>query len=266
MKILNGADIASFIKERQGHQARSLIQGSGIKPKLGIVVCGDNPISEKYIYLKQKYGNDISIETEIFKIDQTKAIETINKLNNDDSIHGIIVQLPLPDTSQTDEIVNTIKPEKDVDSLSTNSKFDSATAVAILWLLSGYNIELNGKNIVILGHGRLVGDPLNKMMVASGLNPAVVDINTKNKDEFIDVAQIIISATGQPGILNVDNIPENAVVVDAGVASENGVLKGDVSEEVYIKRDDLKITPKIGGVGPLTVCALFENVIISANK
>lgn len=266
MKMLNGSDIASFIKERQGHQARSLIQGSGIKPKLSIVICGDNPVSEKYIYLKQKYGNDISIETEIFKIDQASAIDTINKLNNDDSVHGIIVQLPLPEPSQTDEMVNAIKPEKDVDSLGTNSKFDSATAVAILWLLSGYNIELNGKNIVILGHGRLVGDPLNKMMVASGLNPAVVDINTKNKDEFLEVAQIIISATGQPGILNVDNIPENAVVVDAGVASENGVLKGDVAEEVYTARDDLKITPKIGGVGPLTVCALFENVIISASK
>lgn len=266
MKILNGAELAGFIKERQAHQVSMILQTKKIVPKLAIILCGDNPASVKYVSLKDKYSSDIGVKTEIYNIDQSSAIELIEKLNNDDNVHGIIVQLPLPNITQTEDIVSHIASHKDVDSLTDNSDIDSATATAILWLLAGYNINMLGKNVVIVGQGKLVGEPLRKMLEASGIYPKVITIATENTDEILSEADVIITAVGKPGILHEKNIPLGAVVVDAGVASEDGMLKGDVADSVYKNRDDLTITPTIGGVGPLTICALFDNVIRACQK
>lgn len=266
MKYLNGSEIAGFIKERQARQIRSLIQSKGIKPRLDIVMCGNNDASQKYTHIKQIYGENIGAEVIVHNCQQVEAVSLIEELNANTLVTGVIVQLPLPDSSQTDEIVNSIKPEKDVDSLATDNKiFDSATATAIMWLLAGYNIDLNGKKIVIVGRGKLVGAPLEKIMISSGLNPVVIDEFTENNDSTMAEADILISAVGKPGIVKAELVKPGAVVVDAGVASENGVLKGDIEDSIY-QREDLKaITPKMGGVGPLTVCALFDNLIKSAN-
>jgi methylenetetrahydrofolate dehydrogenase (NADP+) / methenyltetrahydrofolate cyclohydrolase len=265
MRFLNGAEIAGFIKERQAHQVRGLRQAKKIFPKLAIVACGDNPVNNKYVQLKQSYGAEILIDVEVYKVSIEQATATINTLNTDDSVHGIIVQLPLPDASKTDEIVDTIAPHKDVDGLGKQANFDPATPIAIMWLLNGYNIQLNGKNITVVGNGRLVGAPLVKMLQSTGLKPTIVDEFTKNSNEILKTADIVISAVGKPGIIEAAMLPNKCVVVDAGVASEDGVLKGDITDDVY-DRDDLTITPKIGGVGPLTVAALFDNLLRSASK
>jgi methylenetetrahydrofolate dehydrogenase (NADP+)/methenyltetrahydrofolate cyclohydrolase len=265
VKLLNGSELAGFIKERQIHQVRALRQSKKVFPKLAIIQCGDDPASSKYIELKKNYAQDILIEVELHKIDQSDAITLIKTLNEDPSIHGIIVQLPLPTKDQTDEIVNSILPGKDVDSLGEKSDFDAATPMAIQWLLAGYNIDLRGKNIVLMGHGRLVGAPLKKMLENSGLSVVVIDENTEQPENILPEANVIISAVGKPGILHAEIVPNNAVIIDAGLTSENGVLKGDVADDVY-ERNDITITPKIGGVGPLTIAALFDNVIRSANK
>lgn len=264
MKLLNGSQLAGFIKQRHAEQVRSL-RAQNIDPKLAIVQVKDDPVINTYVQLKKNYGDDIGVEVEQHKISEPEVPELLNKLSNDKSVHGIIVQLPLPDLSKTDEIVNLVKPEKDVDALGKNSKFTPATPMAILWLLGGYNVELNGRRILLIGRGKLVGAPLEKILKDSGHDAKVIDRETADMAEHTREADIIITATGSPAILYPDMIKNKAVVVDAGVASEHGKTVGDLAPEVYA-RQDLTITPEKGGVGPLTVCALFENVIQAAEN
>lgn len=264
MKVLNGSEIAGFIKERQAHQVRGLRQAEGIFPKLAIIQVKDDPVINTYVRLKRQYGSDILVDVDIQQISQETAKETIDKLNKDPLVHGIIVQLPLADPSQTDEIVTLVAPEKDVDALGGVTNLDPATPMAILWLLAGYNIDLQGKKILLIGRGKLVGAPLEEMLKASEMDVEVIDRSTENLAEKTLEADIIITATGSPAILFPDMIKHGAVVVDAGVASEDGKTVGDLHPSVYETRDDLTITPVKGGVGPLTVCALFDNVIRAA--
>ena len=263
MKILNGKDLAEYIKQRQAGQVRALIQAHNIQPKLAIIVTVDNPVINLYMRLKREYGAALQVEVEVHKLEQAEVPALLETLNADDSVHGIIIQLPLADPKQTDELVNLVAPNKDVDALSHNASFDPATPMAIMWLLAGYNVELRGKRILLVGRGKLVGAPLERMLLSSGLDVTVADRSTPNLAAVVLEADIIVTATGSPAILYASMIKQGAVVVDAGVASEDGKTVGDVALDVY-DRDDLTITPTKGGVGPLTVCALFDNVIRAA--
>lgn len=263
MKLLSGRELAGFIKERQAHEVRALLQASGIVPKLAIVQCLDDPVINTYVRLKKAYGADLGVVVEVHFVAKAEIAELLEKLNNDEAVHGIIVQLPLEDPSQTDEIVNLVAPGKDVDALGQNAQFEPATPMAILWLLSGYNISLAGKKILLIGRGKLVGAPLEKMLKNSGLDVEVADRSAGDLAQHTKDADVIITATGSPAILYPAMIKRGTVVVDAGVASESGKTVGDLAPEVY-ERDDLTLTPQKGGVGPLTVCALFENVIRAA--
>ncbi len=266
MKSLNGAEIADYMKLNQVHQARSL-QARGIKPKLVIIRDSDNPVIVKYVNLKKQYGEDIGVMVEDWL--REDVAQAIAEANADSTVHGIIVQLPLKDTSKTDEIVSKIAPEKDVDGLATiyhetNNIFESATATAINWLLAGYDIKLQGSKIALVGRGRLVGAPLERMWKNSGYDVTVFRSHSDlNKLKDFDV---IVSATGVPHLIKSEMIKPGAVVVDAGTASEDGVLVGDVDESVRAQANLSAITPKVGGVGPLTVTALFEHVLMAANN
>jgi methylenetetrahydrofolate dehydrogenase (NADP+)/methenyltetrahydrofolate cyclohydrolase len=158
MKILNGTEIAGFIKERHAKQVRSL-RSQKIIPKLAIVQAKDDPVINTYVRLKKQYGTDIGVEVDGHILLQADVPKLLNKLSNDETVHGIIVQLPLENPAQTDEIVNQVAPSKDVDALGSESKFQPATPMAIMWLLSGYNIELMGRKILLIGRGKLVGVP-----------------------------------------------------------------------------------------------------------
>lgn len=265
MKILNGRDLADYIEERQAGQVRALRQAHHIQPKLAIVVTVDNPIIDVYMRLKQQYGADILIDVDVHRVSMTEVESTLNTLSVDDSVQGIIVQLPLADPAETERIVNLVPPEKDVDALGANASFDPATPTAILWLLAGYNVDFRGKQVLLVGRGTLVGAPLEKMLLASSVEVKVADSKTTNLAELALEADIIVTAVGVPGIITPDMLKHGAVVVDAGVASEDGKTVGDVAPDVY-NRDDLTITPTKGGVGPLTVCALFDNVIRACQR
>lgn len=261
MKMLNGAELASYIKPRQAKQVRALRQSDGIKPRLAIVVTKDDPVIDTYVRLKQQYGEDILVEVEVCRVPQDDVYEKIKELNNREDVHGIIVQLPVANPSETEKIVNAVAPEKDVDGLGQGALFDPATPQAINWLLVGYNKELKYKKIVIVGQGRLVGEPLYSMWTKLGYDVTVVG----REDDLVAElrgADVIVAATGQPSLIKSEMIPIDAIVIDAGVASEAGKTVGDLDQSVY-DRDDLTITPRIGGVGPLTVAALFDNVIRS---
>ncbi len=205
-----------------------------------------------YVSLKKKYGSDVGIEVEVHKPTQSEAPDLIKNLNQDESVHGIIMQLPLTDPTQTEEIVNLVAPGKDVDALGKDATFEPATPNAILWLLAGHNINLAGKKVLLIGRGKLVGAPLEKIFKASGIEVVVIDGPTDRLAKITDESDVIIAAASTPGILNASMIRPGTVVVDAGVAGED--LQGNVTGDVY-ERDDIIITPKKGGVGPLTVCA-----------
>lgn len=265
MKILNGREIASFIKERQAKTVRSLLQSKGIIPKLAIIQAKDDPVINTYVRLKKQYGSDIGVTVESYQILQSEIPSLIKELNLDQSVHGIIIQLPLEDVSETEQIVNLVKSSKDVDALAKLTKFDPATPVAIMWLLAGYNVDLKDKKVAIIGRGKLVGKPLEKMLKQSGVDVHSADRDTKNLTEITKSADVIITATGNPALIHPKMIRLGAVIVDAGVATEEGKTVGDLAPSVY-ERDDLTITPPKGGVGPLTVCSLFENVIKAAER
>ncbi len=263
MRELNGSELAGFIKERQAKQVRALRQAWHINPRLAIVTDVENPVIETYMRLKQRYGADILIDVEIHRVPAGGALEVIQELNNRDDVQGVILQLPISNSDQTEELLESIREDKDVDGLRKKAIFQAATPTAISWLLAGYGVDLKNKKVAIVGRGRLVGAPLEKMWLKSGVDVAVFE-KGDDLSQLINY-DIIVSATGVPGLIKSQMIKTKTVVVDAGTASENGKIVGDVSEEVR-QRNDVIITPKKGGVGPLTVSALFDNVITACLK
>lgn len=259
MKILNGSDIADYMKENQAHQVRAL-QSQKIRPKLVIIRNSDNPVIKKYVELKQRYGDDIGVIVEDWKRDDVEA--AIKEVNADPTTHGVIVQLPLEGKHDLDQILPKIQPGKDVDGLGNGKVFESATATAINWLLASYDINLDRARIALVGRGRLIGKPLAKMWQNSGY-----DIKVFHRGDDLSELKnygVIVSATGVPHLIKNEMISSGTVIVDAGTASEDGVLVGDIDDAVRERSDLTAITPKIGGVGPLTVTALFEHVLMAA--
>lgn len=260
MKILSGKELAGFVKERQAHQVSSMTKA----PKLLIIRDSDNPVITKYVNLKIRYGEDIGIAVEDYHASSTDDIASKIKFANvDDTISGIILQLPLTDKSQTDALCNMIAPTKDVDGLGKDSLYDSATATAILWLLTGYDVKLDNTKIALVGRGKLVGAPLYNMFTKSGYNVTLFH----RGDDLSSLINydIIITATGVPDLITDQMIKPGVTIIDAGTASEDGVLKGDVAPSVRERQDLNAITPITGGVGPLTVTCLFDHVIQSAS-
>lgn len=262
-KQLNGRELADYIKERQARQVRALRQAHYVLPKLAIVQTVDNEVIDAYVALKKAYGADILIDVEVYKVDQSQLMGVIERLNADDSVHGVIIQLPLADESATQAAVDAVRPQKDVDGLGVGAVFDPATPLAINWLVAGYNINLVGKKIAMVGNGRLVGAPLARLWRESGYDVTVYDETSEGMSDELQEFDVIVTAAGVPGLITSQSVKQNAVVIDAGTAAEHGKIVGDVAADVR-ERDDIAITPEKGGVGPLTVTALFDNVIRAA--
>lgn len=263
MKELKGSELAGFIKERQAKEVRRLKQALGVQPKLAIVYTLEHGPSLTYMARKKRYGEELGAAVDVHFVAQDKVKTLLDQLNADTSVHGIIVQLPLAEAAETDEVVNMIAPAKDVDGLGETAPYTPATPMAILWLLAGYNVNLEKSRIALVGRGKLVGAPLIKMFTESGYNFVLIHSQTPNTKELLLESDVIITATGRAGLITPDMIKQGATVVDAGVAGEKGKTVGDLDPAVY-ERDDLTITPTKGGVGPLTICALFENTIRAA--
>ena len=303
MKSLNGAELAGFIKERQAHQVKSLpatpklliLRDSdnpvitkyvNLKKQYGkdigvevIDVCTNVSLRSSGAWQgederaapvttgqrDEEQPNLFGCPSEAVPSSQTGGgdalREEIVRANNNPSINGIIIQLPLLDKSLTDKLCNLIAPSKDVDGLGEHASFESATATAINWLLAGYDIKLQGKKIALVGRGKLVGAPLYKMFTNSGYD---VELFHRGSDlTKLRQFDIIISATGKPGLISDSMVKPGAILIDAGTASENGVLKGDLAPEIRKRTDLAAITPITGGVGPLTITCLFDHVIQS---
>lgn len=260
-KLLNGQELAGFIKQRQAKQVRMLRQAHGIFPRLAIVkAANSSEVINTYVRMKQAYGRDILIDVDVYSCAHEELDDTIRRLNADDNVQAIVVQLPLEHPDDTERVVGLVDPSKDVDGLGENAAFISATAEAVDWLLSGYSIDLSDKKITLLGRGKLVGGPLEQLWRSRGLDITVLDRSSVNIDEVLAASDVIVSATGQANILHDGNVPQGAIVVDAGTAAEDGVILGDSDPRLQARRD-LIITPPKGGVGPLTVALMFDHVI-----
>ena len=255
-KILSGRELAGFIKERQAYE----VAGMEKKPTLLIIRDSDNPVIVKYVQLKIKYGEDIGVKVIDYKAkDSANIAAKIQEASKSPEIDGIILQLPILEKKKTNDLTNLIAPSKDVDGLGEHGNYDSATATAILWLLAGYDIDLKTKKIAIVGRGKLVGAPLYKMFTDSNYQ---VELFHHGSDlTKLKNFDIIISATGKPGLILNEYVKPGAVLVDAGTASEDGVLKGDLANEVRDRTDLSAITPETGGVGPLTITCLYDHVL-----
>ena len=278
MKIIDGKKLAKQIREKLKIECEEL-QEKGIKPKLAVIMVGDDKASKIYVKNKSKACDEIGIEYEEYLLEkdikQKELIELINKLNNDKSVNGILLQSPIPEGLDINEAFRIISPEKDVDGfnpvnvgkLSLNQDtFVSCTPYGIMKMLDKYNIDLTGKNVVILGRSNIVGKPLIQCCLNKNATVTVCHSKTKDIKKYTKEADIIMVAVGKAKVLTDDMIKDGAVVIDVGInRNDDGKITGDVDFENVSKKASY-ITPVPGGVGPMTIAMLMNNVIKAAEE
>lgn len=237
-----------------------------LKPFLAVILVGEDAASLSFIRAKEKVARSHGIGFRLYQFPEIASegeiLELINNLNRNDYISGIVVQLPLPKKMSADKIINKISPDKDVDGFL--GKFGAPTALAILEILNFYKINYRDKKIVILGHGKLVGTPLDKLFQEMEIHAEIIDRQTQDIAAKTCVADIIISATGEPGLITSEMVKKETIIIDAGTAEANGKISGDISQDVYEKVNSY--TPVPGGVGPVTVSCLMKNLVEATEK
>lgn len=274
---VSGKAVADAISKKLQRQIKRL----KIKPTLAIILAGDDPSSRIYVNNKIKAAGRIGIEVKLFEFLESQfedCLETIQKLNEDKPVHGIIIQYPTYKNWNFDDLISKINPKKDVDGFKVESPYSGATALATWEMLTAFAyLEgfkkaegfLKGKKIVILGRGKTAGKPIRELLENHGFEALVIARDTPNPTPKIKSADIIISATGQKNIINSSNVKKGAYVIGVGIGREiiDGTQKiyGDINEEEVSKIAKL-YCPTIGGIGPLTIVSLLENVIKSAYR
>ena len=240
---------------------------------LAVIQVGNNEASNIYVNNKIKLCNEIGINSIHKKFDdiitEEELINEIEKLNSDDSVNGILVQLPLPDVFNTKKVINTISYLKDVDGLTTTNigklyndeeSIVPCTALGVIKLLDYYNINLEGRNVAVVGRSTLVGRPLFKLLLDRNATVTMCHSKTSNLENVLKTKDIIISATGKKGLIKKEMVKDGAVVIDVGITRVDNKIYGDVDfDEVYDKASFITKVP--GGVGPMTVICLMENTL-----
>jgi methylenetetrahydrofolate dehydrogenase (NADP+)/methenyltetrahydrofolate cyclohydrolase len=274
MIILDGKKLSEKILER----LRRKIQNRHLNLSLAAILIGDNPISEVFLRQKERICQKAGVGFRLFKfsekISAKKLKEEIKQIVLDPDNSGIIIQLPLPPKFNTQEILNLIPPEKDIDVLSEKSlgKLYTGTSEILPPVVSGiskllkeYKIPVKGKNVVVVGAGKLVGQPLILWLLREKATVSVINEFTKNVSSIIKKADILISGVGKANLIKGNMIKRGVVIIDAGTSVEKGKLVGDVDFKSVSKKASY-ITPVPGGVGPMTIAGLLENLIILNKK
>ncbi len=287
MQILNGKTVTEAVKVQIKAQTILHKNNTGITPHLAAILIGSNGASETYVASKIKNCADVGFKSTLIRFDvsatQDDIVESIEKLNNDDDVHGILVQLPLPKHIDESAIINLINPTKDVDGFHPISvgklvqgldTFVPATPLGVMMMLKHYNIETEGKNAVVIGRSNIVGRPMS-ILLSANTNPGNCTVTlchsrTKNLENICKEADIIVAALGIPGFLTADMVKEGAVVIDVGITrvadetKKSGfAIKGDVDFENVASKCSY-ITPVPGGVGLMTIAALLQNTLKAA--
>lgn len=277
MRLLNGKVVADEIKHRLKEEIDTAVANGRRRPKLVIISVGDDPASKVYVRNKMRAAEEVGIQTEHLVFDNDGGTfmlrEAILRRNIDPKVDGIMVQLPLPQGYDEREIIDTIAPWKDVDGLTTTNIgrlrsgqpcFKPCTAAGIIDLCKYYNIELDGKDVTIIGRSNIVGKPIADMMMAEGATVTQCHSHTKQLQNHTDYADIVISAIGQPKFVTDFYVHGCQTVIDVGInRDENGKLCGDVDFD-GVKDKVENITPVPGGVGPMTVAELMKNCVQAA--
>ncbi len=275
---LDGVVVANSVKERD-RKAVEELKSQGITPCLATVLVGENQASATYVKNKQKACAEIGITTKDHKLPESFSQQEMNTLNdllnNDNSVHGILIQLPLP--KQLDEFSTTsrISPIKDVDGLTPYSVgllstgravLKPCTPSGIMEMLDYYNIDLAGKHAVIVNRSNLVGKPLYSLLLEKNATVTTCHSKTKNLKEHCQHADIVITAIGDRAkfFLTADMIKDGTIVIDVGISKQNGKLVGDADYDNIIKKASY-VTPVPGGVGPMTVAMLLKNTVTAAS-
>lgn len=274
MEILDGKALSIQLIDSVKEEAAKL------KPKLRVILVGENPASMAYVRNKSRACEQAGIEYDEIRlptsITQEELLKEIEIANEDDSVNGLIVQLPLPDHIYVPEVIRAIAPKKDVDGFHAynigkmflSPEFEDlppATPLGIVKLLDHYNIPIQGQEVVVVGHSNIVGKPISMMMLNRNATVTTCHIFTKDLAEHTKKADILIVAVGKAGLITADMVKEGVVVVDVGINRVEGKLKGDVDYEEVSKKASY-ISPVPGGVGPMTVAALILNTIRATKR
>lgn len=273
MEIIDGKQLAKKTREKLKYEVEDL-KKEGIQPKLAVIMVGDNSASQIYVRNKSKACNDVGIEFEEYLLPgttkQEELLDVIEKLNNNKEINGILLQSPIPDGLDINEAFRKISPEKDVDGFHPvnvgklvlgQDTFVSCTPYGIMKIFEEYNIDLEGKNAVVIGRSNIVGKPMSQCLLNKNATVTICHSRTRNLPEITKNADILVSAIGRPEFVTADMVKDGAVVIDVGInRTAEGKLKGDVDFENVSKKASY-ITPVPGGVGPMTIAMLMNNVV-----
>ena len=269
MYIMDGKETSRELKEKIKAQVSTLLT----KPKLLVILVGEDPASKIYVASKEKACKACGISAQTITLDanvsQKEVIDVIEQANKDKSINAILVQLPLPDHINTQAVINAIDPLKDVDGLTSVNQgklflgqdgLVPCTPKGVIHLLDKYNVDLTGKNALVIGRSLLVGKPLAILLLGKNATVTIAHSKTKNLKDLCLAADVIVSSVGRPKLVTADMVKEGAIVIDVGINRVHGTIVGDVD---YLNVCDkcARITPVPGGVGPMTIACLLENVL-----
>ena len=276
--LIDGKLIATQIKEELKEKVNAL-KAEGIQPGLAVILVGDNSASQVYVRNKKTACEFVGIKSFSYELpsetSEEQLLSLIDTLNEDPNVHGILVQLPLPAHLDEQKVILRISPSKDVDgfhpqsvgALSIGLKgFVSCTPAGVIELLKRYNIEIAGKNCVVVGRSNIVGKPVSLLLLREHGTVTICHSRTNNLKEVVQNADIVVAAVGIPNFITGDMIKEGAVIIDVGINRlETGKLCGDVEFESCEKKASY-ITPVPGGVGPMTIAMLMHNCVMAAEK
>lgn len=276
MVKIDGKAFSQVILEKIREEHNQLKEKYGKQAGLAVVIVGNNPASQVYVRNKMKACENVGFYSENIELDENiseeELLQEIDKLNKNDRINGILVQLPLPSHINELKIIDSISPEKDVDGfhvanigkmvIGDETGFLSCTPYGIMQLLEEYKIEIAGKDAVIIGRSNIVGKPMALMLIQKGATVQVCNSRTKDLRKKLNDADIIIVAAGVPKLLKKEDVKEGAVVIDVGINRVDGKICGDVDYEEVAEKTSY-ITPVPGGVGPMTIASLIKNTFKS---
>ncbi|HDK3146609.1 TPA: bifunctional methylenetetrahydrofolate dehydrogenase/methenyltetrahydrofolate cyclohydrolase FolD, partial [Staphylococcus aureus] len=274
-KILDGKQIAKDYRQGLQDQVEALKE-KGFTPKLSVILVGNDGASQSYVRSKKKAAEKIGMISEIVHLEETateeEVLNELNRLNNDDSVSGILVQVPLPKQVSEQKILEAINPEKDVDGFHPinigklyidEQTFVPCTPLGIMEILKHADIDLEAKNAVVIGRSHIVGQPVSKLLLQKNASVTILHSRSKDMASYLKDADVIVSAVGKPSLVTKDVVKEGAVIIDVGnTPDENGKLKGDVDYDT-VKEIAGAITPVPGGVGPLTITMVLNNTLLA---
>ncbi|MGV3041554.1 bifunctional methylenetetrahydrofolate dehydrogenase/methenyltetrahydrofolate cyclohydrolase FolD [Staphylococcus rostri] len=274
-KILDGKQIAKDYRQGLQDEVEALKE-KGFTPKLSVILVGNDGASQSYVRSKKKAAEKIGMISEVIHLDESTSeadvLKELDRLNNDESVSGILVQVPLPKQVDEQKVLDAIDPAKDVDGFHPinigrlyldEAKLIPCTPLGVMELLKHAEIDLEGKNAVVIGRSHIVGQPVAKLLTQQNATVTVLHSRSQNIHEHLKNADVIVSAVGRPGMVTKDDVKEGAVVIDVGnTPDENGKLKGDVDYEA-VKEIAGAITPVPGGVGPMTITMVLNNTLIA---